>query len=143
PSEQIAVGRGKGGRRRSDLGPFAGGMIRVAFAEEATTPFGSLEKYSIAAGIRRAIGYAVLHHMNINAGAQRMLNAFPLRAINDFLHGEISLVGVLPVKQCRGDPDLVRDLDFRGSGGRCGHSKTSFLVSLHLIPCNKEYLNCQ
>jgi hypothetical protein len=96
-------------------------MIGVTSAEEAAPPFGGLEKHSVPSRVWRAIGHAVLHDMNVNPGAQRLLDALPLSAVDDFLHGEIRLVGLLPMEQRRRDPNFVRDLYFRGSGGRRGH----------------------
>jgi hypothetical protein len=92
-------------------------MIGVTPAEEATPPFGGLEKHSVTAGVRGAIGHAVLHHMNVYPWAKRALNAFLLSPLDDGLHGEISLVRVLAVKQGGGDPNLVCDL-YCGLGGR-------------------------
>jgi hypothetical protein len=77
-------------------------MIGITFAEEAAAPFGGLKQHSIAGWVRGAIGYTVLHHMNIHAGAQRTFNTFLMSAVYDFLDGEISLAGLLPMDQCRG-----------------------------------------
>jgi len=96
-------------------------VLGVTLAKEAPPPFTGLKKHSVTARVRGSIGHAVLNHVHVHAGAQGTLDALLLSALDDFVHGEINLLGMFAVEERRRDPDLVSDLYRRSVRGGCGH----------------------
>jgi hypothetical protein len=84
-------------RARNDLSIFSVWMIRVATAKEASATVRSLKEHAISPRVWRAIGDAMLHYVNINAGAKRFVNAFAPGTLNYFLDGEVGSLGVFAV----------------------------------------------
>src|SRR5271157_3804055 len=70
----------------SDLGPFAGGVIRISLPEQAAPPINRFEKHSVATRVGRTIGNAVLNDMNIHTGSNRPSDTFPHGSIDDLFH---------------------------------------------------------
>src|SRR5713226_9136420 len=100
-------------------------MVWIALAEQAAAPFGSFQQHAVAAGIRGAVGHAMLHDMHINAGAEFVAYALLSGPLEDFLHRKVSGCLPLAMQERSGHPDLVRHLDVHP--GR--HSSFSTLFS--------------
>src|SRR5712692_7596591 len=86
-------------------------MIGVALAKKAPASFCGLEKHAVTARIRRAIGDAMLHYVNINTGSKRLVEALAAGARDDFFDGEVGSLGVFAVKERSGNPNFIGHFD--------------------------------
>jgi hypothetical protein len=97
-------------------------MINVTLSIEPAAAFCRFIEHTVAAWIRRPIGDAVQHDVNINTGTQRFVEAFAAGAINYFFNQEIGSLGVFAMKECGGNPNFIGDFDF---GKYLGFHKSS------------------
>jgi lysozyme family protein len=51
----------------------------------------------------------MLHHVNINTGAQRLVKALVTGAINYLFDGEVGSLGLFAVQKCSSNPDFIGD----------------------------------
>jgi hypothetical protein len=111
PVEETFISMRKIFRTGRGFRALATGMLRVTNAIETTTALRGLVKHTIAAGIWQAIGNAMQHDMDINAGTKRLAQAFATSAVHYVFNQEIGGFGVLAVKECCGNPNLISDFD--------------------------------
>src|SRR6267143_703118 len=86
-------------------------MINVSLPVKTAATFRRFKEHAVTAWIRRPIGYAVQHDVNIDTGTKRLVEAFAAGAVNYFFNQEIRSLGVFTVKECRGNPNFIGNFD--------------------------------
>jgi hypothetical protein len=96
-------------RIRSHFGTFPSRVKHVSLAKESPTAFRSFKEHPVAARVWWAICYAMLHHVDIDAGARRLVEALLMGAPHYLLNGEIDSLGVFALDKRGGYPNFIGD----------------------------------
>src|SRR5690349_7388379 len=108
-------------------------MRRIPSVEKPAAALCGREKHPITPGVWRAVGHAVLHHMNVNAGPQRLVEAFFVCTFNYFFDGKVVGFRMLAMQKSSSNPHLISDFDYPGCNSfhsivsRCMYIDTKYL----------------
>ena len=82
-------------------------MIRISLAEKAASAGCGFKEHSITPGVGRAVGYAMLDHVNVDAGSKGPYGDFLFCTLDDLFNCEIFAIRVFAVEEGGSNPGFI------------------------------------